>query len=427
MMNLDSFPNQNKFGLQIFWAIWFVFMAGFTLAGCNVVMVEVPTPAPSQDGAIVGTIVLDPFVGAVNSLVTLTGQDWPAETDIVVTMTIGEAEYTVANTTTDADGKFTTSFVIPENPDLKAPQTVPIAVTIKGSNGVAQTYLVVSGRSTEEEAALTQLDEEPTVTPTQPISSPLLIETATVTPAPTPLLELTATKAPRPTPRFIPIPLQFPTRTPTPTPDFVAPTPEGARAIVVVSILNVRSGPGLAYPVIGQIRANQEYEILGRYGRWWLISFLSQADDQGWISGDYVEAENVQDIPIIIPPPTPVPTATSTATPTPTVVKVCNPGEWSGCGGRPPAITCFPDYVSQCTAEGQWGQCVWDPGFCWGTGDSNDDDDDDADDEDDTGGDDDDTDNDDDVDDDDVGDDDDDENDDDQPDDDDTDDDDDDT
>ena len=49
------------------------------LAGCNIVMVEVPTPGPSQDGAIVGTIVLDPFVGESNSLVALTGQDWPPD------------------------------------------------------------------------------------------------------------------------------------------------------------------------------------------------------------------------------------------------------------------------------------------------------------------------------------------------------------
>lgn len=419
---LDPFSNQNKYDLQIFLAVWFFFIVGLMLAGCNVVLVEVPTPSSSQDGAIVGTIVLEPFVGQVNSLVTLTGQDWPPETDIVVTMTISEAEYTVASTATDVDGKFTTGFVIPENPDLEAPQTVPIVVTIKGSDGSAQAYLVVSGQAPPEEPAVAQATEEPTVTPIPPTASPPPIQTTTLTPAPTPLVELTATQGPRPTPRFVPTPLRFPTPTPTPTPGS-APTPDIARAIVVINALNVRSGPGLVYPVIGQIRANQEYEILGRYGRWWLISFLSPANDQGWISGDYVEAENVKNIPIIIPPPTPVPTATSTATATPTVVKVCNPGEWSGCGGRPPAISCFPDYVSECNAEGQWGQCVWDPGFCWGTNDSGDDDDDDEDDEDDAGGDDDDTDNDDD----DVGDDDDDDNDDDQPDDDDTDDDDDDT
>ena len=311
----------------------------------------------------------------------------------------------MASARTDAEGRFSTSFVVPENPDFEAEQSLPVMVTIEGSDGSALTYLVVSDDAASEEAvAAAAPTEEPTTTPVFPTPTPLAPPAVTITPVPTPPLVLEATARPRrPTPLFVPTPLRFPTRTPTLTPTGL-PTPDDvARVIVVINALNVRSGPGINYPIIGQVRANQEYEVLGRYGRWWLISFPSRADDQGWISGDYVEAENIKNVPIIIPPPAPTPSATFTPVPTPTKVQVCNPGQWTGCGGQPPAVVCLPDHVSQCTSEGQWGQCLWDPGFCWGDGGDDDDDDDDADGDDD----------DDDHDDDDTGDDDDDEDDDD--------------
>ncbi len=51
-------------------------------------------------------------------------------------------------------------------------------------------------------------------------------------------------------------------------------------------------------------------------------------------------------------------------TPTPPPVSLCNPGEWTGCGGRPPEISCPWDYVSECGLDGQWGACQWDPKTC---------------------------------------------------------------
>ncbi|MFN8446768.1 MAG: SH3 domain-containing protein [Caldilineaceae bacterium] len=55
---------------------------------------------------------------------------------------------------------------------------------------------------------------------------------------------------------------------------------------VVVSVgLNIRSGPGLTYAIVGYLRQNQEVPILGQAEncRWLLISMTDAK--QGWISG----------------------------------------------------------------------------------------------------------------------------------------------
>ncbi len=77
-----------------------------------------------------------------------------------------------------------------------------------------------------------------------------------------------------------------------------------------------------------------------------------------------------QPTPTPVPTSTPQPTDTLTPsptplpTPTPTRQKVCNPGEWTGCGGRPPAVVCDPEYVSRCQPDGTRGPCRWDPTTC---------------------------------------------------------------
>jgi hypothetical protein len=51
-----------------------------------------------------------------------------------------------------------------------------------------------------------------------------------------------------------------------------------------------------------------------------------------------------------------------TEVPTPNMV--CNPGQWTGCGGLPPSIVCPWNSVSQCQPDGTWGACIWDPSTC---------------------------------------------------------------
>ena len=60
---------------------------------------------------------------------------------------------------------------------------------------------------------------------------------------------------------------------------------------------------------------------------------------------------------------TPTPTPTPTLTPTPTRRKVCNPGQWTSCGGTHGA-RCEEEHVRMCQDDGTWGPCLWDPKAC---------------------------------------------------------------
>ncbi|MBK8984564.1 MAG: META domain-containing protein [Chloroflexi bacterium] len=85
--------------------------------------------------------------------------------------------------------------------------------------------------------------------------------------------------------------------------------------------LNIRSGPGVNFPVVGFARYNDEGEIVGRSadGRWWAASVPSAPGGVGWISADFVIVNNTDNVPVIevAPPVIIVPTAAATPTPPP--------------------------------------------------------------------------------------------------------------
>jgi hypothetical protein len=103
-----------------------------------------------------------------------------------------------------------------------------------------------------------------------------------------------------------------PSATPGVTPSAtVAPTPE---AEVIIQSLNVRSGPGTEYSVIGSLSQGTKVEVLGRAGNGWLqIPWTGEQGkrSEGWTSGNlkYVRVnEHVQTLPTLAPdkiPPTP--------------------------------------------------------------------------------------------------------------------------
>jgi heat shock protein HslJ len=107
------------------------------------------------------------------------------------------------------------------------------------------------------------------------------------------------------------------------------PTPQAPKGRVVgAQVLNIRSGPGTVFPVIGAARAGDEGEIVGRSadGRWWVVSAPRLPGGMGWVSADFVLATNAENVPVIASPPvptprpptpTPVPTARPTAAPLP--------------------------------------------------------------------------------------------------------------
>jgi heat shock protein HslJ len=114
--------------------------------------------------------------------------------------------------------------------------------------------------------------------------------------------------------------------------DLPAPQPTPLTPIGRVTgtqVLNIRSGPGTNFPVVGQARYGDEGEIVGRSENsdWWAISIPSLPGGIGWVSADFVLATNAGNVPVIaapqLPPtptpipinPTPTPMPQATATP----------------------------------------------------------------------------------------------------------------
>ncbi|MBI5958379.1 MAG: SH3 domain-containing protein [Chloroflexi bacterium] len=101
------------------------------------------------------------------------------------------------------------------------------------------------------------------------------------------------------------------TQTPAPTLAFITPTQaqnQTCRAQIAVGALNVRSGPGLVYDIIGSASIGQELAILGRQlypDPWWQVWYTGR---WGWVSGYYVNTlGNCAGIGITLPPASPTP------------------------------------------------------------------------------------------------------------------------
>lgn len=104
--------------------------------------------------------------------------------------------------------------------------------------------------------------------------------------------------------------------TPTPTLDGVVITIRG-------SVQNVRSGPGLDFAVLGQLRQGETARVIGALAdnTWVVIDFRGQ---QGWLATYLLDVTgDLNSVPLITPPPTPTPlppTATPTRSPEPDLV-----------------------------------------------------------------------------------------------------------
>lgn len=91
--------------------------------------------------------------------------------------------------------------------------------------------------------------------------------------------------------------------------------PQQAEAVVSIALLNVRSGPGINYNILGGINQGERYAITGRneLGDWWQIDYNGQP---GWVFGELVTVENASNVSVAANIPTPPP-ATPTSPPPP--------------------------------------------------------------------------------------------------------------
>jgi PKD repeat protein/uncharacterized protein YraI len=92
----------------------------------------------------------------------------------------------------------------------------------------------------------------------------------------------------------------------------IVPTPRPGKPYVTANTnVNIRSGPGSAYPTIGYMAINLSGEVVGVNPErtWWAIKFPPGPDGQGWVAAQYVTAYNTDNVAVIQPPPVPQPTA----------------------------------------------------------------------------------------------------------------------
>lgn len=86
---------------------------------------------------------------------------------------------------------------------------------------------------------------------------------------------------------------------------------ENAPQLVARITLNLRSGPGTLYPVVGSLAVDESVAILGvsQDHTWWQVAVSAQSEATAWVIGDpsFVEAQNAGNVAVVTPPPPPSP------------------------------------------------------------------------------------------------------------------------
>jgi len=185
-------------------------------------------------------------------------------------------------------------------------------------------------------------------------SCDLTVGRAAPTPTMVPPAAAETEKTPVPTTAPTATPLKAPTATPTPPKPTATLTPFQPTALVVsrvegkvnVSGLNVRTGPGTAYPIVGGLSLGDSVEVVGKNaaGTWLQIVYNGRGEFNGqesWIAAAYVDLTgSLAAVPEVSAPPPPPSTPMAAmesatiaaqAAPTPTpeltgklVFQVCN-------------------------------------------------------------------------------------------------------
>jgi uncharacterized protein YgiM (DUF1202 family) len=132
-------------------------------------------------------------------------------------------------------------------------------------------------------------------------------------------IQPTRSTPPSPIPTFTPAPAELPpVILPTHTPTPIIPTPTATRvlpggelssggdggpaSLIAPGQVNIRSGPGDDYEIIGTLNPDIRMPVIGRSAdnNWWQIEIT--ADNKGWVAGDLVEVANPDSAPVVSTP-----------------------------------------------------------------------------------------------------------------------------
>jgi uncharacterized protein YraI len=83
----------------------------------------------------------------------------------------------------------------------------------------------------------------------------------------------------------------------------------GAPSLITRDVLNIRTGPGSAYPTLGKVPIGTVMAVVGVSpdGEHYVVNVPKEIEPtgQGWIQARFLSTENVDNVPVIQPPPLP--------------------------------------------------------------------------------------------------------------------------
>lgn len=259
-------------------AAWAVALGGaaalLMITGGRESVAQPPTPGIVSTQP---TLSVEPAVGPANTPLLLSGQNWTPGSTVLVHLNPYNVppvyNFAVNSAIVDADGRFSLTLTAPSGADWPAPGLVRITARSTSSDFGADAIF-----------SLLESAPQPEVTP-----SPTLVPTLA--------------------------PPAGPTATPAP----------GQPQLTAAADLNIRSGPGTAYSILGLLKAGQTAVITGvsADGRWWQIEFSGVENGRGWVAAQFVSAQNSGNVPVAQAPA--LPTQTPQPAPTPVVIT-----DWRG-------------------------------------------------------------------------------------------------
>jgi len=238
-----------------------------------------PAAAPTLAGG--GTsnaiITVNPAAGSPGATVAIQGQGYPANSRVVISLIPKDPpNFALNSAIADANGQFSAEIIVPSDSRWLDESPVPVLAEAVDTGVKAQALLTIISPANN----------------------------AAVTPVAGGVVEVSVADA-------------------TPQP----PLPAQVAQIAATANVNVRSGPGTNYAILGVLLQSQTAEITGRNAdaTWWQIKFSGAKDGRGWISAAYASAANISNVPIVNAPAPPIAPA-ATTTPAPGV----NITEWRG-------------------------------------------------------------------------------------------------
>ena len=90
----------------------------------------------------------------------------------------------------------------------------------------------------------------------------------------------------------------------------IAPPQSGAATATALDYINLRSGPGMNYPILGVAAPGATGEVSGRSqdSLWWQVKVpvtISFPDGVAWVSASWVITQNAGSVPVVQAPPQP--------------------------------------------------------------------------------------------------------------------------